>query len=120
MGFRGDYMFALGDLRLLAIEDDPGGGRSIASDLKHVSVKGDVVNITGYDEEEFLAKGLPSMAWDASELQQIGKSFEHICRTGATENLPCYEAIFRRKYGRRFWLRLAPTLPLASFRPSEV
>ena len=103
--FPGDYVFALADHRLLAIEDDPGAGRSIASDLKHVSVKGDVLNITGYDEEEFLRRGLPSMAWDASELHQIGKSFEHLCRTGSTENLPCYEAKFRRKDGRPFWLR---------------
>ena len=102
--FPGDYVFALADHRLLAIEDDPGAGRSISS-LKHVSVKGDVLNITGYDEEEFLSRGLPSMAWDASELQQIGKSFEHLCRTGSTENLPCYEAKFRRKDGRPFWLR---------------
>ena len=103
--FPGDYVFALADHRLLAIEDDPGAGRSIASDLKHISVKGDTLAITGYDEGEFLAKGLPSMAWDASELQQIGKSFEHLCRTGSTENLPCYEAKFRRKDGRPFWLR---------------
>ena len=40
--FPGDYVFALADHRLLAIEDDPGAGRSISS-LKHVSVKGDVV-----------------------------------------------------------------------------
>ena len=59
--FPGDYVFALADHRLLAIEDDPGAGRSIASDLKHVSVKGDVLNITGYDEEEFLKE--PNSSW---------------------------------------------------------
>ena len=104
--FPGDYIFALADHRLLAIEDDTGAGRSIADDLKHISVKGDTVAITGYEEKEFLARGLPSMAWDASELQNLQRSFEQLCRTGSTENLPVYEAKFRRKDGRPFWLRL--------------
>ena len=103
--FPGDYIFALADHRLLAIEDDPGAGRSIASDLKHVSVKGDAMGITGYDEGEFLERGLPSMAWDAQELQNIQKSWELVCRSGSTETLPVYEAKFRRKDGRPFWLR---------------
>ena len=54
--FPGDYIFALADHRLLAIEDDPGAGRSIASDLKHISVKGDTMAITGYDEAELLSE----------------------------------------------------------------
>ena len=104
--FPGDYIFALADHRLLAIEDDTGAGRSIADDLKHISVKGDTVAITGYEEKEFLQRGLPSMAWDASELQNLQRSFEQLCRTGSTEDLPVYEAKFRRKDGRPFWLRL--------------